>query len=244
MKLFHKLAASLTLLLLIGLPYGCNQKNQHSGEPLLKAYQKAVEAQDYIAATSLLVQLASADSSKYSWAYDSLTLYHFVYLAGSGTVRNPVTPMYYTEQGLKINPENAFLLEMKAKLLLEEKKDTASFKILNDLWNKSHDYTYLWEMTLIELLRTRVAVVDSMTNQVLSAPDISSKKVRIVDQIRQNVNAKAAFLYIRATVYNIKGEFKKTAEDLQEALKIQPDFYLAQKGLYELQQNLNAGARR
>ena len=239
MKLFHKPILSLTLLATLWLPYGCQQKSKKDNSSVMKAYSEARKAQDYTAASALLLQIAANDSAGSAWVYDSLSLYHFIYLAPTNMVRNPTTAKYYTEKGLKYNANNDFLQEIKAKLLLEEQNDTASFKIFKSLYDKSGDYTYLWEMTLVELLRRRTGIVDTMVMNVLTSSEADNKTVRIMDQVRQTVKAKAAFLYIKATLYNMKGELKGTAESLQEALKIEPNFFLAQKGLYELQQNLS-----
>lgn len=243
MKFSMKVVLTLTILLSVWLPYGCKEKSKSDATYELKAYRQAREAQDFQAAANMLLQIASKDSAGYPWVYDSLTLYHFLYLTQPNVVRNPATPKYYAEKGLKINPNNEFLLELKAKLLLEEQKDTASYVIIKGLWDKTGDYTYLWEMTVIELLRNRVNVVDSMVNGVIGTEVASSKTVRITDQIQQTVNAKAAFMYIKAMIYNAKQDFKNTAETLQACLKISPDFLLAQKGLYQLQQSLSGGAQ-
>lgn len=240
MKLLTKVVLTLTLFFSVWLPYGCKQKGKTDASTELKAYHEARNAQDYVGASALLLQIAAKDSAGNPWVYDSLTLYHFLYVTQANMVRNPATPKYYAERGLSINPKNEFLLEMKAKLLLEEQKDTASFVILKDLWGRTGDYTYLWEMTVIELLRGRVNVVDSMVNNTLNAEITSTKTVRITDQIQQKVNAKAAFMYIKAMLYNAKGDFKNTGLTLQECLKIEPTFLMAQKGLYQLEQTLNS----
>lgn len=243
MKLFRYAPVTLTILLSLLLPYGCREKKNSDTTLELKAYNEARTAQDYNAAVALLLQIAAKDSANNIWVYDSLALYHFTYLTPANQVRNPFTAKYYTEKGLKLNASNFFLLEIKAKLLLEEQKDTQSFIILKDLWQKTGDYTYLWDMTLIEVLRKRINVADSMANTVIASAESATKTVRITDQILQTINAKAAFLYIRATLANIKGDLKVTAESLQEALQIAPNFYLAQKGYYELQQSVSAASK-
>jgi hypothetical protein len=241
MKNFVVVYLCLTLILGSQLLGACKQKAKPNVSSTLMAYNEAVKAQDYNAAATLLLQIAANDSASNPWVYDSLTLYHYVFLTPANMVRNPASAKYYSEKGLKINPNNEFLLEMKAKLLLEEQKDTASFEIMQKLWNKTGDYTYLWEMTLVELLRKKQIVADSMVNSVLKSETANTKTVRITDQMRQTVNAKAAFLYIKATLANAVGDYKGTAELLNQSLQLQPNFYMAQKGLYELQQNMAAG---
>jgi len=107
------------LALMVGMS-ACNQK-QPSFE---KTYKMGVAAGDYRAASNALLLWINQDSSIQNWAYDSLTYIHYFHLGGSSEqVRNPKTPLYYAEAGLKQNPKNTFLREIKAKLLLEQGKE-------------------------------------------------------------------------------------------------------------------------
>lgn len=102
-----------------------------------------VAAGDYHAASNALVLWLNQDSSIQKWAYDSLAYFHYFHLGGSGEqVRNPKTPLYYAEAGLKQNPKNTFLREIKAKLLLEQGKDTTSMVMFRDLYDETKDQTY------------------------------------------------------------------------------------------------------
>lgn len=244
MKVWHGLAVCLTMILSLTLPTGCSTKSKKTDiSEDLKAYQLAQKAQDYNTACGLLLRIVAKDSAGQPWAYDSLALYHYAYLTQPGLMRNPATPMFFTERGLTLNSTNPFLLEMKAKLLLEEKNDTLAFSILTNLWNKTHDYTYLWDMTLIEMIRGNVRDVDSVVKMVLTSPEPVNKTVRIIDQVQQTVNARAAFLWIKASMINRNGDYKTVYDLLMEATKLSPDFLYVRKALSELQQNAGVGGQ-
>ena len=206
------------LALMVGMS-ACNQK-QPSFE---KTYKMGVAAGDYRAASNALLLWINQDSSIQNWAYDSLTYIHYFHLGGSSEqVRNPKTPLYYAEAGLKQNPKNTFLREIKAKLLLEQGKDTASMVMFRDLYDETKDQTYWWDMCFVEMARGNVMGCDSMVTLALADPKIGDKKVRmdhIAASVSESVNAKAAFIYLQALMLRAAGDILTSAKALEAALK-------------------------
>lgn len=160
------------LTIVVGMS-ACNQKQQS----FEKTYKMGVAAGDYRAASNALLLWINQDSSIQKWAFDSLAYMHYFHLGGSSEqVRNPKTPLYYAEAGLKQNPKNTFLREIKAKLLLEQGKDTASMVMFRDLYDETKDQTYWWDMCFVEMARGNVMGCDSMVTLALADPKLAIRK--------------------------------------------------------------------
>lgn len=225
----------LSLVTLIAGISACTQKTNSSE----KSYRMAVAAGDYRTAGNALVLWLNQDSSIQNWAYDSLAYIHYFHLGGSGEqVRNPKTPLYYAEAGLKQNAKSTFLREIKAKLLLEQGKDTASMVMLRDLYDETKDQTYWWDMCFVEMARGNVMGCDSMVTLALADPKVADKKVRmehIAAGVAETVNAKAAFIYLQALMLRGAGDVMASANALEAALKEDKDFYAAKQSILDLQ---------
>jgi tetratricopeptide (TPR) repeat protein len=155
-----------------------------------------------------------------------------------------MSAVHYCDKGISANPENDFLKELKGKLLISQGKDTQALELFTSLWNKNKDYTYLWEITFINLAKGKFAECDSVLKMVLSQPEAATKKVRLTHPevaLQENVDARAAFLFFDALIKNNQGNFIGAAETLSKCLEFAPTFYLAKKGIYEMQQNAAAG---
>lgn len=201
-------------------------------------FKTAVTTGDYAFASNCLQRILVFDSSNAFWAYDSLALYHYLYLLTPGQAKRSPAAMYYTEQGLKLNPKNTFLLEIKGKLLIESGQDTAAYALFSDLWKKTGDYTFLWDLTYIDLyLYGKVKEVESRITEVVGKSEASIKTVR-VDQVEERViesiNAKAAFLYLRGIILAEQGNKTKAIKTFEEVIKLAPNYMSAQRALYQM----------
>jgi hypothetical protein len=225
----------LSLVALVAGISACTQKT----DSLEKSFKMAVAAGDYRAAGNALVLWVNQDSSIQTWAYDSLAYIHYFHLGGSGEqVRNTNTPLFYAEAGLKRNPKNTFLREIKAKLLLEQGKDTASMVMLRDLYDETKDQTYWWDMCFVEMARGNVMGCDSMVTLALADPKVSEKKVRmehIAAGVTESVSAKAAYIYLQALMLRSAGDVMASANALEAALKEDKNFYAAKQSVLDLQ---------
>jgi predicted Zn-dependent protease len=229
----------MTVFLTVSLLSACNnlQKKETRNHRL---FTSARAAQDYQTAITALSLMATEDSAQYPWAIDSLAFYHFFYLNIPGLVKNPSTALHYCDKGLASNPDNEFLKELKGKLLLSQGNDSLAMELFSALWSKNKDYTYLWEMTFINLAKGNALYCDSIARMVVNSPDAASKKVRFTHPevaLQESVDARAAFLFFDALLKNNQGNFIGAAEILGKCLDYAPNFYLAKKGIYEMQQN-------
>jgi hypothetical protein len=232
----------LTLIAASGLLVACKNSSKSSDQSV-KFFKTARTAQDFPTAITALTMIAAQDSAANPWVYDSLAFYHYFYNNIPGMVKNPATALHFCNEGLKLNTNNDFLTELKGKLVLNMGKDTQALELFTGLWNKTKDYTYLWEMTFIELARGNNRFADSMIKMVsASNTQVATQKVRFTHidvPMTESVDPRAAFLFFRALMKNNENKFNESAEILKQSLQIAPDFYLARKGMYELQQAMS-----
>ena len=239
----------MTTIMAISLLLSCNNKSQNAGETAnYLTFQTAQKAKDYQSAVSALTAMATNDTAKYPWVYDSLALYHYFYLNIPGLLKNPYTALHYCEKGLSMNNNNYFLKELQAKLMLTQGKDSAALDIFEALWKKTGDYTYLWNKTSALFLRENIKPAMDIIDSVVNSKNADSKTVRFLNPdmgIRETVNAKAAFLYFLALVKGEENNILGAGEYLQECLKLDPNFVHAKTAIYELQKKaIQGGGRR
>ncbi len=205
----------------------------------MDVYEKSVLVHDYKTATSALQLITTLKPNDYIWAYDSLAYYHYFHTDVRELARSTYTLQYFINKGLSLNKNNRFLLELKARTLLIEQKDTASLELFQQLYASTGDLTYHWYAIYIELARNNLKTGENEINKILSQEISGLKKVRLdhlPEHTRESVNAKAAFIYLKSIIYQSREQYQKVADTLKDALKIAPDFYLAAKSLEELQQ--------
>lgn len=216
----------------------CQNNSQSSTSGLKATYDLALEAQDRETVISTLTQWVAQDSSVDAWVLDTLAYYHYFYKVIPGMVRSSKTPMFYVEMGLQKNPNSLFLRDIKAKLLLEEGKDTIAFEMFNRMWKETQDPTYYWDLTWIETARGRMSVADSMITVALSDAALKTKKVameHIQAQITERVATEAAFLFLKYQLSVANRNIMQGADYLQKALEIEPNFYAARRSIVDLQ---------
>jgi tetratricopeptide (TPR) repeat protein len=238
----------MTTVIGISLLLACKNKSDNTTESsAYLTFQTAQKAKDYQTAVSALTAMAAVDSAKYPWVYDSLALYHYFYLNIPGLLKNPYTALHYCEAGINLNKNNDFLKELQGKLMLTQGKDSAALTIFDGLWNKTHDYTYLWNKTFVLFFtnsgKTALGIIDSVVN----SKDADTKTVRFINPemgIRETVKAKSAFLYFLAKLKVEENKILEAGEYLQECLKIDPGFLHAKSAIFELQKLSQQGGSR
>lgn len=206
---------------------------------LLNIYDNALLSHDMKTATYALQALVTENPADYTWAYDSLAFYHYFHTSIQELARNTATVHYMIDKGLKVNPNNNYLRELKARIFLIEQKDTASITLFSELFDSTGDYTYQWYVTYIELMRGNVKKAETMIRKVLNDNPATMKKVRLdhlPEHLQEKASVKAAFLYLRSMVEQSRQQYQVSVNTLKEALKVSPDFYLAAKGLEEIRQ--------
>lgn len=204
-----------------------------------KIYKQAIAAFDYGLASAQLSRLVEIDSTNRKIYYDSLALYHYFYLMTPGIPRSNNSALFYTQKGLQLNPQNVFLLEILGKLKMESGNDTGAFAIFNSLYEKTGDYTYLYQMVVSKAtISQNIKYADSVINLVLKRPDSEFKEVRIEFAELKSISklsAKAVFLYLRAQMQvQVQNNRTQAIKTLKQVLAIAPDFLPAKLFLQQL----------
>ncbi|MBS3915938.1 MAG: hypothetical protein KG003_15685 [Bacteroidetes bacterium] len=201
-------------------------------------FKNTSKAGDYSTSVVYLNQLLQLDSSQAYWIYDSLAFYHYLYLMTPGGSFVPKSALVYAEQGLKLNPQNEFLIDIRAKMLLLFQNDKEALAIYNDLWEKTGDNTYLWNIAYIHLIIYQdVKKTESIVSEVLKSPNVAVKKVRItaIDERRvDQIPSKAAFLFLRGLMQANSGQLVKATKTLEEVVKMAPEYTTAKRYLMEV----------
>ncbi len=213
-------------------------KTQYASH-LIDGYEKAVLLRDMKTATHCLQLLITEEPTDYPWAYDSLAFYHYFYGNPMDLARSTSLVNYMIDKGLSLNKRNLHLREMKARILLVEQDDTGAIEAFRELFRETGDYTYRWYELYIEIARGNTKAAEPAIQQVLKADVPVTKKVRLhhlQEQIQENLGVKPSFLYLKALVQQVKQQYQPMANTLKDALKADPNFYLAAKTLQELRQ--------
>jgi hypothetical protein len=233
------------LFILWGL-ISCQETGNKRIEVLKRTYDMAQAAQDRETSIAVLTEWIATDSAVDAWVIDSLAYFHYFYKVIPGVVRSPETPKYYTEMGLKRNPQSVFLRDIKAKLLLEEGKDTLAYAMFESMWKETKDPTFFWDLTWIQIARGLLREADTMINMALSDTSLKSKKVameHIQAQITENVSTEPAFLFLKYQLLVANRNIAQGELFLQKALELEPNFYAARRSMIDLQR-MRAQAQR
>lgn len=206
---------------------------------LIDGYEKAVLLREIKTATFCLQLLITEEPAKYPWAYDSLAFYHYFYGNPLDLARSTSLVNYMIDKGLSINKNNLYLREMKARILLIEQNDTGAIEQFKALFKETGDYTYRWYELYIEIARGNAKNAEAAIQQVLKSDIPVTRKVRLhhlQEQIQENIAVKPSFLYLKGLIQQVKQQYQPMANTLKDALKADPNFYLAAKTLQELRQ--------
>lgn len=206
---------------------------------LIDGYEKAVLLREIKTAALSLQLLITEEPAAYPWAYDSLAFYHYFYGNPLELARSTSLVNYMIDKGLSLNRKNLYLRELKARILLIEQDDTGAVEAFRQLYNETGDFTYRWYELYIEIARGNTKNAEASIQQVLKSDIPATQKVRLhhlQEQIQENLGIKPSFLYLKALIQQVKQQYQPMANTLKDALKADPNFYLAAKTLQELRQ--------
>lgn len=200
-------------------------------------FDAARKCGDYATATAAATKITLMDSSTRSVLYDTLAFYHYFYLSQLNSAVTGSAEKYYITEGLKLNPNNSFLLHLKAMTPKNEAETKFTFSTLSTMFKETGDYTYLYEYSFMQiLLNKNWKYIDSISRVVLKDPTISNKVVHVQirdNKVQQTIPVRAVFLYLKATYQgNVLGNFAACKKSLEESLKIAPD-YLQSQNMYQ-----------
>jgi hypothetical protein len=216
------LGVALSAILLLS----CNRNTPESGKAQseIKVFENARKVGDRGTCITALHRIAVLDSTA-SWVSDSLAFYYYFY------TQNPRAADYYVNISLKKKPEDIGMNELKAKVDIQQQRDSAGIARFEVLWNRTKDYTYLYNIAATHILTGRVAKADSIVLSLLQLNPIPKGDVRIEvaeANLTQQIPVEAAFTYLKSYLVLMSGERAAALKLIERCLQLKPDFMLAQ----------------
>ncbi|MEY3983350.1 MAG: hypothetical protein RL160_907 [Bacteroidota bacterium] len=214
----------------------CQQapSKQNNASHEVAVFEHARKVGDRGTCITALHRIAVLDSSA-TWVNDSLAYYYYFY------TQNPKAADYYVDRSLKLKPEDIGMNELKAKVDIQQQKDSAGIARFEQLWKRTKDYTYLYNIAATHILTGRVVKADSMVVSLLQLNPIPGGNVRIEvaeANIQQQIPVEAAFTYLKSYLVLMNGERALAMKMIDRCLELKPDFMLAQ----DMKMNMNRQA--
>jgi tetratricopeptide (TPR) repeat protein len=211
--------------------------NTSSAASEIRVFENARKAADIGTSITALHRIIVLDSSE-TWAIDSLAWYYYFF------TQNVEASEIYNTLALKNKPDDIGMNEIKAKILIQKRKDTAGIALFEKLWQRTKDYTFLYNISATHILTGRVQLADSLVTSILALNPIPQGNVRIEvaeARSRQQIPVDAAFLYLKSYLMFLGNERQQAIQLVQRCLEIKPDFILAQDMLENLTQPRQQG---
>jgi hypothetical protein len=211
----------------------CNKNTGSQGKATFeqKVFENARNVGDRGTCITALHRIAVLDSSA-TWVNDSLAYYYYFY------TQNPKAAGHYVDISLKLKPEDIGMNELKAKVDIQQQKDSAGIARFEKLWNRTKDYTYLYNIAATHILTGRIAKADSIVVSLLKLNPIPAGNVRIEvaeANSQQQIPIEAAFTYLKSYLVLMNGDRALAMKMIDRCLELKPDFMLAQ----DMKMNMN-----
>lgn len=237
MNLFSKTLMLFTMG--TALLISCKQSGQESGKATTeqKVFENARKVGDRGTCITALHRIAVLDSSA-TWVSDSLAYYYYFY------TQNPKAAGHYVDISLKLKPDDIGMNELKAKVDIQQQKDSAGIARFEKLWNRTKDYTYLYNIAATHILTGRVVKADSIVVSLLKLNPIPAGNVRIEvaeANSQQQIPIEAAFTYLKSYLVLMNGERALAMKMIERCLELKPDFMLAQDMKMNMTRQSNPG---
>lgn len=207
-----------------------SDKNPAASE--IAVFENARKAADMGTSITALHRIIVLDSTA-AWAVDSLAWYYYFF------TQNVDAAEIYNNKALKNKPDDIGMNEIRAKILIQKRQDTNGIMLFEQLWQRTKDYTFLYNISATHILTGRVERADSMVTSILSLNPIPQGNVRIEvaeARSRQQIPVDAAFLYLKSYLMFLGNERQQAIQLVRRCLEIKPDFILAQDMLENLSQ--------
>jgi len=190
-----------------------------------KVFENARKVGDRGTCITALHRIAVLDSSA-TWVNDSLAYYYYFYL------QNPNAAGHYVDISLKLKPEDIGMNELKAKVDIQEQKDSAGIARFEKLWNRTKDYTFRYKIAETHIITGRVEKAESIVDSLLGLNPLPSGMVRFESAEANNqrqIPLAAAFTYLKSYLALIRGDRALAVKIIDRCLELKPDFILAQE---------------
>jgi tetratricopeptide (TPR) repeat protein len=231
------LAVLLTVIFISCQP---KQSEISAAKVEIQVFENARKAHDMGTCIAALHRIMVLDSTA-NWAADSLAWYYYFF------TQNVDAAEIYNKIALKRTPDDIGMNEIRAKIEIQKRNDSLGIALFEQLWNRTKDYTFLYNISATHILTGRLNEADSMVTEILSLNPKPVGSVRIeVSEVRsrQEVPVEAAFIYLKSYLMYMGGNRNEAIKLIRRCLEIKPDYLLAQDMYENLTQPQQGGPMR
>lgn len=211
-------------------PVDAQTKNSNVSDSIpfdLRVYENAMLIGDYDVARTALLYLITSNPEHIPFL-DSLTrLYYVTGMYGQALISSEIY--------LKKDEHNESILEISAacySVLGDSKKALSTYEIL---FQKNKSMKYLYQIAVIQYQMKRLGECEQSVSQIIQSKEGMTEKISI------NMAGQMQEVPISAAAYNLSGvmnkelgQNEKAQSDFKQALKIFPEYFLAQNNLDDL----------
>jgi len=223
-KMFLVMAITLTAVGVKG------QSNEELTKLYQDSYGRAMKYNDRFEAKSILYQLIALDPQN-----DSLLVnLAFLYIEAG---QNASCVMACID-ALAINPQNTGALEITAVAYKNLGLKDKSLEAYEDLMLLTDNFEVLYKMAFLQYELGKYQQSVTNIDILLERPEAAETTVFItIDEEQKEFPIQAALYNLKGLVDKELGDFDAAKSNYQEALRLAPDFSLAESNLAELEQN-------
>jgi tetratricopeptide (TPR) repeat protein len=195
-----------------------------------KVYAEAMKAGDSYAALHAAYSLLADDSAHAVQHLDTIvSLYASLSL---------IEPAFKTaDRILAIDPQNDRMLDIKAAGEIAKGNGVEVIKKYRALYDKTNDLNYLFKVGQVQVQVSDPKDLKNTISEFENHPKLSTDSVdsQVGTGIKkQKVTAKAALVYLRGLEAVRAQNYALAKKHMGEALKLQPDFFMAKQFLEDL----------
>lgn len=197
-----------------------------------KIFSMALKNGDYTSATNAAYNIIVRDSSAKSWQ-DSLCSLYFAQGASLQCIQTGLNYLVYSPNNLRVLTMIGF-----SEKNIGQWKD--ALVVFENIYSQTKDLLHLYQVAELQFLCKRYGECESTIEALLKAENNDLKiAVSIGGQSTQQqvVPYRAAVLNLKGVLLNDLNQKPVAAACFQEAVKIFPDFILAQNNLKMITQN-------
>lgn len=229
----------LTLLIAIALiSTSCDEKKSAKKEPEKKGenwkeryselYRNAIELGDANTAIMALHELIVRDTVKTHY-YDSLAQLYF-------ESWQPDAALLAAEKVLEKDPENDRLLEIAAEADQYMGNSTQAVNRFKKLYSRTGKPRYLYRIAADQFAREDFKAGKATVDSIMNHPQLDQDTIQLFygQGQGQSVPMKAAVYNLQGYLQAREGKFATALKSYEQALKVAPDFVLAQRNIEEL----------
>lgn len=206
-----------------------DKENSH-----MKLFKHCRETGDLQTAAVALNEMLLEDTVYSDW-YDTLAVLYY-------NINNFQPASWYAGKVLEKKPKDLRMMELVAMSEQQLGRPEKVLTAYRALFKATNDFQYLYQSAAVEFSMGNIDNCKNLVDSILHSSNIEkdSIEIQIENDYSQQVPLRAAVYNLQAFLKAREGNLPGAKKDFENALRIYPDFVLAQRNL----QDLMSGGRR